>query len=127
MNGYPSSSVIRKWAIDPDHPFHSIYKTALEMWVHDLIHECLEIADTAYDSHSAAAARVKIGVRENLMKMFAPKIFGDKQSAPTGPAVQIVIGGGNEPYEQYKRDKARQQESRTGSEAAGDQSGTFDW
>ncbi|MCE2574830.1 terminase small subunit [Komagataeibacter sp. FNDCR2] len=78
LEGMPSQGAVRHW-VQTDHDgFAARYARARERGLEKHADEIIEIADTARDSDSASAARVRVDARKWILSKLLPKQYGDK-------------------------------------------------
>jgi hypothetical protein len=75
----PSERTIRRWALDPEHPFSPQYARAREVGYHKMADDLLDIADSdETEPGSVARDRLRTDSRKWLLSKALPKIYGDK-------------------------------------------------
>lgn len=85
----PGYATITAWLRD-DPLFQAKYAQAREDQADKLAAEIVEIADTAKDSDSAAAARVRVDARKWVASKLKPKVYGDKVDVTTAVDLKVV-------------------------------------
>jgi hypothetical protein len=83
----PSTSSVLRWlsAEGAEYDgFRRQYARAREMLADRLADECVEIADQAFDSDTASAARVKTAARQWYAAKLKPKVYGDNVNVGVG-------------------------------------------
>lgn len=91
--GFPSESMVRKWAMDPNNPFSTQYARAREIQAERFADELIEIADgkdalkcVQVVGHGAdeqivmdaASTRLRLDARKWVISKVLPKKYGDK-------------------------------------------------
>lgn len=94
----PHDRTVRRWALDPEHPFSPRYTRAREIGYHSMADDVLEYSDApSTDKGAVARDRLKVETRKWLLSKALPKIYGDKlaltDAEGTGPAVIQVVTG----------------------------------
>jgi len=100
--GMPSDTAVRKWALDPEHPFSSDYARAREAGWHKMAEEIIEISDNGTNDYVARAkedgaailvdhdhisrSRLRVETRKWMLSKMLPKVYGDK----------VIVGGDQE-------------------------------
>ena len=75
----PSERTIRRWALDPEHPFSPQYARAREIGYHKMADDLLDIADNEEtDPGKVARDRLRTDKRQWLLSKALPKVYGDK-------------------------------------------------
>ncbi len=75
----PSERTIRRWALDPEHPFSPQYARAREVGYHKMADDGLDIADASEtDAGQVARDRLRVEYRKWLLSKALPKVYGDK-------------------------------------------------
>ena len=92
----PHESTVRSWAIDPNHPISTQFRTAREVAYLRMADEMLEIADdgtndwmlregkdgkgTGYDINGehVQRSRLRVETRKWILSKMLPKVYGDK-------------------------------------------------
>lgn len=77
MDGMPAWPTIRHW-IRTKEDFHTQYARAYELSALSLENQMLEIAKSAHDKDSAAAARVQVDALKWMAGKRNPKAYGDR-------------------------------------------------
>ena len=91
----PSERTIRRWALDPEHPFSPQYARAREIGYHKMADDLLDIADNEEtEPGQVARDRLRTDKRQWLLSKALPKIYGDKLAIggdpDTGPIKHII-------------------------------------
>lgn len=84
IEGMPSPSTFWRWHME-DEAIRDNLARARENGVEARLEEAIEIADTAIDRDSAAAAKVRVDTRIKLAQMLAPRKYK--------PGVDVTSGG----------------------------------
>ena len=107
-DGMPNYSTVTRWLQHPDREdFRKMYARAREAQADYLADELVDIADTATDRDSAAAAKVRTDARKWVAAKLRPKVYGERvtqehtgaDGAPLAPpsiSVNFVSPGGGE-------------------------------
>ena len=87
----PSDRTVRRWALDPDHPFSPQYARAREIGYHKMADDILDISDdgtndthvneagnTVVNNDVIARSRLRTENRKWLLSKALPKVYGDK-------------------------------------------------
>lgn len=93
--GHPSDFAVRSWALDPNHPFSSLYTRARELGYHKMADDLCDIADDGsndwmeretrngtiiiVDKEVVDRSRLRVETRKWLLSKALPKMYGDKQ------------------------------------------------
>lgn len=81
---FPAPRTIRRWAMDPQHPFSPQYARAREVGYHCMADDYIDIGDNASEEAAAVAkARLRAESRKWLLSKALPKIYGDKLEVDT--------------------------------------------
>lgn len=83
-DGMPSPTTFWRWHME-DEKVRDNLARARENGVEAHLDECLDIADTAIDRDSAAAAKVRVDTRVKLAQMMAPRKYK--------PGIDVTSGG----------------------------------
>lgn len=85
--GMPDYSTVTRWLDHPQHEaFRKMYARAREDQADYLADELVEIADTAKDRDSAAAAKVRTDTRKWVAAKLKPRKYGERVTQEhTGP------------------------------------------
>ena len=91
----PSERTIRRWALDPEHPFSPQYARAREVGYHKMADDLLDIADgEVTEPGQVARDRLRTDSRKWLLSKALPKVYGDKLAIggdpDTGPVKHII-------------------------------------
>ncbi|WEQ51199.1 hypothetical protein LV478_11725 [Komagataeibacter oboediens] len=78
LDGMPTEGAVRYWAQTDHDGFAARYARARERGLEKHADEIIKIADTARDSDSASAARVRVDARKWILSKLLPKQYGDK-------------------------------------------------
>jgi hypothetical protein len=76
-DGMPDERAVRRWSLDPDHPFSPRYARAREYGFQRMADELLEIADGA-TPEDVQSARLRCDTRKWMLAKMLPKVYGDK-------------------------------------------------
>ena len=75
----PSERTIRRWALEPEHPFSPQYARAREIGYHKMADDLLDIADNKEtEPGQVARDRLRTDKRQWLLSKALPKVYGDK-------------------------------------------------
>jgi hypothetical protein len=75
----PSERTIRRWALEPEHPFSPQYARAREIGYHKMADDLLDIADNEEtEPGKVARDRLRTDKRQWLLSKALPKVYGDK-------------------------------------------------
>lgn len=93
--GFPSDPAVRSWALDPSHPFSTLYTRARELGYHKMADDLCDIADdgsndwieretrngtiTVIDKEVVDRSKLRVETRKWLLSKALPKVYGDKQ------------------------------------------------
>ena len=105
----PRYSTVMEWVQD-DAEFADKFRRARDCQAEYFADQIIEIAETAQDRDSSAAARVKIEARLRRAQHLKPKTFSDRP----GPAVTItntVVVAGPEKLQEMREKLARVEQS----------------
>ena len=81
---FPKPRTIRRWAMDPEHPFSPQYARAREVGYQSMSDEFIDIGDRVREDAAAVAkARLRADSRKWLLSKALPKIYGDKLELDT--------------------------------------------
>ncbi|MDY0308158.1 MAG: hypothetical protein RBR18_17145 [Desulfovibrionaceae bacterium] len=85
--GMPDYTTVARWLAHPDHEeFRQMYTRAREDQADYLADELVQIADTAKDRDSAAAAKVRTDTRKWVAAKLKPRKYGERVTQEhTGP------------------------------------------
>ncbi|NHN85790.1 hypothetical protein GOB93_14230 [Acetobacter musti] len=78
LEGMPSEGAVRYWAQTDHDGFAARYAQARARGLEKHSDEIIAIADTARDTDSASAARVRIDARKWILSKLMPKQYGDR-------------------------------------------------
>ena len=107
----PSDRTIRRWALDPEHPFSPQYARARIVGWHKMADDILDISDDGSNDHRTkvnadgstvevvdhdhiSRSRLRTENRKWLLSKVLPKIYGDKIAVggdADAPPVQLTI------------------------------------
>jgi hypothetical protein len=95
----PVARTVRRWALDPDHPFSPQYARAREIGYHAMADQIFAHADRKLDDSEAVARdRLKVETRKWFLSKCLPKLYGDKLGLGgdgEGGSIRITLVGGD--------------------------------